>query len=128
MLYLAGNTLIMPMLPRISETLPQELLEKLGAPPKPDYPLIAPGDLVKFDAFVFDIPTRFANFPVQWKHFWDASGQLWASGALFGKFASVFVSTASPGGGQELTVMAALSTLTHHGIIFVPLGYAKGFA
>ena len=55
---------------------------------------IAPGDLVKFDAFIFGIPTRFANFPVQWKNFWDASGQLWASGALFGKFTSVFVSTA----------------------------------
>ncbi|KAM5534732.1 hypothetical protein V8D89_011596 [Ganoderma adspersum] len=113
---------------QISETLPKELLVGLGAPPKPNYPVIAPGDLVEFDAFVFGTPTRSGNFPVQWKNFWDASGRLWAGGALFGKFASVFVSTASPEGGQESTVMAALSTLAHHGIIFVPLGYAKTFA
>lgn len=37
------------------------------------------------------------------------------------------MSTASPGGGQETTVLNALSTLTHHGIIFVPLGYASVF-
>ncbi|KAI1798348.1 flavoprotein-like protein [Ganoderma leucocontextum] len=113
---------------QISETLPQELLEKLHAPAKPNYPIIAPGDLTNFDAFVFGIPTRYGNFPAQWKNFWDATGQLWAQGALFGKYASVFVSTASPGGGQESTVIATLSTLTHHGIIYVPLGYAKTFA
>ena len=39
----------------------------------------------------------------------------------------MFVSTASPGGGQETTVANALSTFTHHGIIFVPLGYAETF-
>ncbi len=113
---------------RIPETLPQEVLDKLYAPAKPNYPIIAPADLVNFDAFIFGVPTRFGNFPVQWKNFWDATGQLWAGGKLHGKFASVFVSTASPGGGQESTVIATLSTFTHHGIIFVPLGYAKTFA
>lgn len=49
------------------------------------------------------------------------------SGALAGKYASVFVSTGTPGGGQEMTVNATLSTLTHHGIIFVPLGYSTVF-
>jgi len=39
----------------------------------------------------------------------------------------VFVSTGSPGGGQETTVSNALSTLVHHGIIFVPLGYSHAF-
>lgn len=113
---------------RISETLPQDILEKLHAPAKPNYPVIAPADLTKFDAFIFGVPTRYGNFPAQWKTFWDATGQLWATGGLFGKYASVFVSTASPGGGQESTVIATLSTFTHHGIIFVPLGYAKTFA
>ena len=32
--------------------------------------------------------------------FWDATGQLWAKGALSGKYTAVFVSTATPGGGQ----------------------------
>ncbi|PIL27382.1 hypothetical protein GSI_10530 [Ganoderma sinense ZZ0214-1] len=112
---------------QISETLPQEILTKMHAPAKPDYPVLAPGDLVKFDAFLFGIPTRYGNFPAQWKTFWDATGQLWASGGLHGKYVSVFVSTASPGGGQESTAIATLSTFAHHGMIFVPFGYAKAF-
>lgn len=44
-------------------------------------------------------------------------------GALSGKFAGVFVSTGTPGGGQEATVISSLSTLAHHGMVFVPLGY-----
>lgn len=66
--------------PRVSETLPKELLAALGASPKPSYSFIAPGDLTKFDAFIFDVPTRYGNFSMQWKNFWDASGALWASG------------------------------------------------
>ena len=31
------------------------------------------------------------------------------------------------GGGQESTAIAALSTLAHHGIIYVPFGYAKAY-
>ena len=116
-----------PHQPRIAETLPEDILAKLHAPPKPAYPILAPGDLAQFDAFLFGIPTRYGNFPAQWKTFWDATGQLWASGALSGKFASVFVSTASLGGGQESTIIASLSTLVHHGINIIPLGYAKAF-
>ncbi|KAI0659038.1 flavoprotein-like protein [Cubamyces menziesii] len=113
---------------QIAETLPSDILEKMHAPPKPAYPILAPTELTQFDAFVFGIPTRYGNFPAQWKAFWDATGGLWGQGALSGKYASVFVSTASPGGGQESTVIAAMSTLVHHGINFVPLGYAKAFA
>ncbi|KAM5534733.1 hypothetical protein V8D89_011597 [Ganoderma adspersum] len=112
---------------QISETLPQDILEKMHAPAKPDYPVIGPNDLPNYDAFIFGVPTRYGNFPAQWKNFWDATGQLWAGGKLHGKYVSVFVSSASPGGGQESTVIATLSTFTHHGLIFVPLGYAKAF-
>ena len=52
---------------------------------------------------------------------------MWASGALAGKYASVFVSTATPGGGQETTVSSAISVLAHHGINFVPFGYSRAF-
>lgn len=47
---------------------------------------------------------------------------------LAGKYAGMFVSTGTPGGGQEATVMNSLSTLTQHGIIYVPLGYAHAYA
>ncbi|KAF9240423.1 hypothetical protein BU15DRAFT_74016 [Melanogaster broomeanus] len=40
----------------------------------------------------------------------------------------VFVSTGTPGGGQESTVICSPSTLVHHGMIFVPLGYKLIFA
>ncbi|KAI0690662.1 flavoprotein-like protein [Cerioporus squamosus] len=113
---------------QIAETLPDEVLAKMYAPPKPAYPVLAPADLAQFDAFVLGIPTRFGTFPAQWKAFWDATGQLWASGALVGKYASVFVSTAGLGGGQESTVLNSVSTLVHHGINFVPFGYGKAFA
>ncbi|KAF8438904.1 flavoprotein-like protein [Boletus edulis BED1] len=113
---------------QIPETLPGEILTKMHAPPKPDYPVISVNQLEDFDAFLFGIPTRYGNFPAQWKAFWDATGQLWATGALTGKFAGVFVSTGTPGGGQETTAITSLSTLAHHGIVYVPLGYKHTFA
>jgi NAD(P)H dehydrogenase (quinone) len=99
----------------------------MHAPPKSDYPAITPDILKDYDAFILGIPTRYGNFPGQWKAFWDMTGGLWQSGGLHGKYASFFISTASMGGGQESTAIAAMSTLAHHGIIYVPLGYAKAF-
>jgi NAD(P)H dehydrogenase (quinone) len=52
---------------RIPETLPQEVLTKMYAPPKPDYEVITPEKMATFDAFLFGIPTRYGNFPAQWK-------------------------------------------------------------
>ncbi|KIY48717.1 NADH-quinone oxidoreductase [Fistulina hepatica ATCC 64428] len=113
---------------QVPETLSQDILDLLHAPPKPDYPIIDAEKLATYDAFIMGIPTRYGNFPSQWKAFWDSTGPLWAKGALAGKYAGVFVSTASSGGGQEATAMNSMSTLAHHGIIFVPLGYSQTFA
>ncbi len=99
----------------------------MHAPAKSDYPVADPKTLEKYDAFLFGIPTRYGNFPAQWKAFWDSTGGQWASGAFWGKYAGVFVSTAGLGGGQESTVIASISTLAHHGIIYVPLGYKTAF-
>lgn len=52
---------------RIRETLSQDILDRMNAPKKPDYPILAPDDLANFDAFLFGIPTRYGNFPGQWK-------------------------------------------------------------
>lgn len=40
----------------------------------------------------------------------------------------MFFSTGTPGGGQEVTALNAMSTLAHHGILYVPLGYSRTFA
>jgi len=51
--------------------------------------------------FLIGIPTRYGNFPAQWKAFWDTTGGQWGSGGYYGKYAGVFVSTGTPGGGQR---------------------------
>lgn len=112
---------------QVPETLSSEVLEKMHAPAKPDYPIATNDTLVEYDAYLFGIPTRFGNFPAQFKAFWDATSGLWAKGALYGKVAGVFVSTGTPGGGQETTIVNSLSVLVHHGIIYVPLGYGPAF-
>ncbi|KAM7193888.1 Flavoprotein-like protein [Rhypophila sp. PSN 637] len=115
---------------QIPETLPGDVLAKMHAPPKPtEIPVLEdPSTLEAYDGFLLGIPTRYGNFPAQWKAFWDKTGKQWSTGGFWGKYAGVFISTASLGGGQESTAIAAMSTLAHHGIIYVPLGYAKSFA
>jgi len=112
---------------QIAETLPQEVLTKMGAPPKSNYPVIDADTLEKYDAFLFGIPTRYGNFPAQWKAFWDTTGKQWSTGGYWGKYAGLFISTGTQGGGQESTAIATMSTLAHHGIIYVPLGYKTAF-
>lgn len=115
---------------QIAETLPEEVLTKMYAAPKDtSVPVLTdPAVLEQYDAFLFGIPTRYGNFPAQWKTFWDKTGKQWSTGAYWGKYAGVFVSTGTLGGGQESTAIAAMSTLAHHGIIYVPLGYKNTFA
>ena len=115
-------------LPRVKETLPQEVLAKMHVPEQDEkIPFITAEKLKEYDAFLMGIPTRYGNFPAQWKTFWDSTGQMWFTGGYWGKYGGLFVSTSSQGGGQESTAIAAMSTFAHHGIIYVPLGYAKAF-
>jgi len=98
------------------------------APPQDEsVPFITPDIFTTYDAFLFGIPTRYGNFSAQWKTFIDHLGQLWQSGALYGKYFGMFVSTATAGGGQESTCMNALSSWVHQGMIYVPLGYKTTF-
>ncbi|KAF8066604.1 NADH-quinone oxidoreductase [Lyophyllum atratum] len=112
---------------QVAETLSQEILTKMKAPPKADYPIATLAEFPKYDAYLFGIPTRYGMMPAQWKTFWDSTGKFWVNGTLYGKYASIFVSTAGPGGGQETTALTTMSTLAHHGMIYVPLGYAHSF-
>ena len=52
---------------------------------------------------------RYGGAASQFKAFWDATGGLWKRGALVGKPATFFVSTASQGGGQETTHFTSAS-------------------
>lgn len=54
---------------RIAETLPTDVLGKMGAPPKAsEVPVLEdPATLEQYDAWLLGIPTRYGNFPAQWK-------------------------------------------------------------
>jgi NAD(P)H dehydrogenase (quinone) len=99
----------------------------MHAPPKSHHPAISVQKLPEYDAMLFGVPTRFGNFPGQWKAFIDMTGGLWQSGALSGKYYGLFISSGTQGGGQESTALAAMSTFAHHGMIYVPLGYKHAF-
>lgn len=111
---------------QVPETLTDDVLESLHAAPKSDYPIATPDVLVEADGVIFGIPTRFGAVPAQLKSFIDSTGGLWAEGKLYGKPAGAFVSTGT-NGGRETTIYNLLSTLTHHGMLYVPLGYKAAF-
>lgn len=68
-------------------------------------------------------PTRFGNMAAAMKYFLDGTGALWMQGALAGKPACVFTSTASMHGGQETTLVSMMLPLMHHGMIVLGLPY-----
>ncbi|KAJ3102635.1 hypothetical protein HK100_004339 [Physocladia obscura] len=92
-----------------------------------EIPVVSVDDLAAADGFIFGFGTRFGSPAAQVKAFWDATGALWASGALAGKYGGVFTSTGSQHGGQETTIQTFLSHYVHHGINFVPIGFAHPF-
>jgi NAD(P)H dehydrogenase (quinone) len=113
---------------RVPETLPEEVLKKMGAlePQKAmaHVPICKVEELAQADAIIFGTPTRFGNMCGQMRQFLDATGGLWGQGALVGKVGSVFVSSATQHGGQESTILSFHVTLLHHGMVLVGLPYA----
>ncbi|RYQ85258.1 hypothetical protein Ahy_B10g104767 isoform E [Arachis hypogaea] len=87
----------------VPETLPEEVLRKMGAPPKSDVPIITPNELPEVAGLLLGFPTRFGLMAAQFKAFLDATGGLWCTQALAGKPAGIFYNTCSQGGGQETT-------------------------
>jgi len=51
----------------VQETLSNEILQRMHAPPKAGYPVITPDILATYDAFLIGIPTRYGDMPAQWK-------------------------------------------------------------
>ena len=113
---------------RVPETLPPEVLEKMGAveaqKSMAHVPICTVDELASADAVIFGTPTRFGNMCGQMRQFLDATGQLWAQGALVGKVGSVFTCTATQHGGQESTILSFHISLLHHGFVIVGLPYA----
>jgi len=108
---------------QVPELLSDEILGKMHAPPKPDYPIITPEKMKEYDGFLFGLSGRFGSMPAQMKSFMDSTGSLWQSGALVGKAAGTFTSVGSMGGGQETVNLTCIPYFTHLGMVFVPMGY-----
>ena len=113
---------------RVPETLPEDVLEKMGAlevqKTLSHVPVCSVDELVEADAIIFGTPTRFGNMCGQMRQFLDATGGLWLQGSLVGKVGSVFVSSATQHGGQESTLLGFHVNLLHHGMVVVGLPYS----
>jgi len=107
---------------RVPETMDAERFAQVGGKTNQAAAEATPEVLTQYDAIIVGTPTRFGKMSGQMRTFWDRTGGLWASGALFGKVASVFTSTGT-GGGQEQTITSVWTTLAHHGMVIVPIGY-----
>lgn len=107
---------------RIPETMNAEAFANAGGKTDQSAEVATPTELADYDAIILGTPTRFGNMSGQVRTFLDQTGGLWAKGALFGKLGSVFTSTGT-GGGQEQTITSTWTTLSHHGMVIVPIGY-----
>ncbi len=82
-------------------------------------------DLSECSGLVIGSPTRFGNMAAALKYFIDGTAGEWLSGALSGKPAAVFSSTASLHGGQETTLMSMALPLLHHGMLLTGIPYSE---
>ena len=88
-------------------------------------PYVELRDLEECVGLALGSPTRFGNMAAPMKYFWDGTTPLWLKGALVGKPAALFTSTASMHGGQETTLVSMMLPLLHHGMVIVGLPYSN---
>lgn len=113
---------------RVPETLPEEVLQKMGAMStlamQKDVPVCSVDELGEADAVIFGTPTRFGNMCGQMRQFLDSTGKLWLNKSLVGKVGSVITSSNTQHGGQESTILSFHITLLHQGMLIAGLPYS----
>ena len=105
---------------QVAETLTDDILQKMHAVDTRKafaHVPLADQRLGEADAIFFGTPTRYGAATAQMRAFLDATGQLWATGALIGKVAAAFTSTGSQHGGQETTLLAFSTFFFHQGMV-----------
>ncbi|AKB19748.1 MULTISPECIES: NAD(P)H:quinone oxidoreductase type IV [unclassified Methanosarcina] len=118
---------------QVPETLPEEVLEKMGAIETKRLFAHVPvltremheDVLAGADALIFGTPTRYGMMTAQMRTVFDGLGGLWSRDAFVGKVGSVFTSSGTQHGGQESTILTFHVTLLHLGMIIVGLPYAE---
>ncbi len=116
----AGATARVRTVPRVSTNIGTE-----KAVPGEGAPYAELSDLEECAGLALGSPTRFGNMAAPLKHFLDGTSLLWQRGALAGKPACVFTSTASLHGGQETTLLSMMLPLLHHGMLVMGLPYTQ---
>lgn len=112
---------------RIRTVPPVSPITEIASPPIPEEgpPYVTLDDLKECSGLALGSPTRFGNMAAPLKYFLDSTSGLWFSGALAGKPAAVFSSTASLHGGQETTLLSMMFPLMHHGALIVGVPYTE---
>ena len=97
-----------------------------SAPPIPEEGAVycTQEELANCAGLALGSPTRFGNMAAPLKYFLDGTSGLWMSGALIGKPACVFTSSASLHGGQESTLLSMMTPLLHHGMVLCGIPYS----
>ena len=116
-----GAEALLRTVPRVSTG----IMEPEKAVPDSGPPYAELQDLESCAGLALGSPTRFGNMAAPLKHFLDGTGLLWQRGALAGKPACVFTSTASLHGGQETTLVSMMLPLLHHGMLVMGLPYTQ---
>ncbi|SIO55653.1 NAD(P)H dehydrogenase (quinone) [Singulisphaera sp. GP187] len=116
------------LLAQVAETLPTEVLEKMGAvDAKKSFahvPVADPHALADADGIILGSPTRYGSATAQMQAFLDATGGHWVKGTLIGKVGSAFTSTASQHGGQETTLVHMHTFFYHQGMVVAGVPYS----
>jgi NAD(P)H dehydrogenase (quinone) len=116
-----GATARLRTVPRVSTNMG----ESVSPIPDSGPPYCELKDLEECAGLALGSPTRFGNMAAPLKHFLDGTALLWHRGALAGKPACVFTSTASLHGGQETTLVSMMLPLLHHGMLVFGLPYTQ---
>ena len=113
---------------RIAETLPKEVIEKMGgtaaAKEWEHIPIVTAEDLTLYDGIALGTPTRFGIMAAQVSNFIATLGGLWMKDSLVGKFACVFGCSGTQHGGNETTLLTTMLPLFHLGFALVGLPYS----
>src|SRR5947209_15210001 len=116
------------LLAQVAETLPPEVLAKMGAVEAKKVfahvPVADPHALADADAIILGAPTRYGATCAQMQAFLDATGGHWVQGSLIGKVGGAFTSTASQHGGQETTLIHMHTFFYHQGMVVAGVPYA----
>ena len=109
---------------RVPELVPEEIAKQHHFKLDQPAPVATPAELAEYDAVLVGCGTRYGGMASQMRNFFDQTGGLWMQGALVGKVASAFSSSASQHGGQETTLMSTIPFFLHQGMVYAGLPYS----